>query len=179
MSTTGRTPPVSTWLREFRPDDAGFLRELFVTYLREEARKGPLPASVAEYPDTYLPGLIEKAGGPEGRILVAETDGNRSGFVVALPKPPQPWDRTTGRVAMIMELHVAGNRRRLGVGRLLVRGVEEHFARLGFAWVSLGTMATNSEAHRFYEAMGYVVTYQFRGRPLVPAASPGGPPRPP
>lgn len=153
-------------IRPYDDPDYTFVRELFQGYVdAESARVGTLP--VAEgFVETYLRGLIHKVRTQGGLFLVAESDGQRRGYVAALPKPTEPWDRTRGRVVMIMELHVREEARRQGIARRLLAVVERHFRRAGFSYATLGAFTSNSSALAFYDALGFRPTYTFLGKEL-------------
>jgi ribosomal protein S18 acetylase RimI-like enzyme len=156
-----------TTIREFVPEDLPFLRAGFTSYLEEERSRVPVLGIADDFPDTYLPRLVEKVRDRDGFFLVAERHGARVGYVVVLPKDPDPWDQTRSRTAMIMELFVAPTHRRDGVGRRLFAEVERRCAARGLDWVTFGVMASNEGARRFYAAMGYQETYLFLGKSLT------------
>ena len=153
-------------IRDYTDLDWEFVRTLFATYLAEERGRVSVLGMADDFPDTYLPQLIRRTREDDGLVLVAEEEGVRCGFIAALPKEAQPWDRTRGPVVMVMEAHVDGRHRRRGIGRRLFAAVEERYADRGFAWVTLGTFAGNAAAHAFYREMGYGPTYLFMGKPL-------------
>jgi ribosomal protein S18 acetylase RimI-like enzyme len=156
-------------IRDGRPEDRAFVHDGFASYLAEERTRVPVLGIPDDFPDTYVPRLLEKVRSEGGSFLVAESGGERCGYVIALPKEPSAWDQTHARVAMIMELFVTPSHRRSGVGRRLFEEVEDRFAARGFDWVTLGMMALNERARSFYRAMGYRETYRFMGKPLRPA----------
>jgi ribosomal protein S18 acetylase RimI-like enzyme len=153
-------------IRDSTREDFEFLRVGFVAYLEEERRRVPVLGLPDGFADTYLPSLVAKVRDQGGVFLVAERDGERCGYVIALPKDPNAWDQTRSRTAMVMELYVAPGHRRAGIGRRLFEEVEERFAARGFDWVTFGVMATNVDARSFYRAMGYRETYLFMGKAL-------------
>jgi ribosomal protein S18 acetylase RimI-like enzyme len=153
-------------IRDSASDDIAFLRSGFTAYLEEERKRVPVLGLRDDFADGYLPRLVAKVHEQRGEFLVAESDGERCGYVVAVPKDPDAWDQTRARVAMIMELYVVPGARRAGVGRRLFEEVERRFADRGFDWVTFGVMASNADARSFYRAMGYRETYLFMGKPL-------------
>lgn len=158
-------------IRDSTSDDVDFLRSGFTAYLDEERQRVPVLGLRDDFADSYLPKLVVKVHEQHGEFLVAELDGERCGYIVAVPKDPNAWDQTRSPVAMIMELYVAPGHRRAGIGRRLFEEVERRFAARGFDWVTFGVMASNADARSFYRAMGYRETYLFMGKPL-PRPSP-------
>jgi ribosomal protein S18 acetylase RimI-like enzyme len=153
-------------IRDATVQDHAFLRSGLAAYLAEERARVPVLGLPDDFADTYLPKLVAKVRDQGGEFLVAESDGERCGYAVVLPKEPNAWDQTRSRTAMIMELFVAPDHRRAGVGRRLFEEVERRFAARGFDWVTFGVMATNVDARAFYRAMGYRETYLFMGKAL-------------
>lgn len=156
--------PIS--VREYADSDYAFVRSLFEAYVAEErARVGVLPWTESTT-DSYLGDLVAKSRSEGGAILLAVEGETRCGFLAALPKDHQAWDRTLGKVLMVLELHVHPDHRRRGVGRILFETLESRFALGGLAWSTLGTFAENRAAHEFYAAMGFRPMYVFLGKPL-------------
>jgi ribosomal protein S18 acetylase RimI-like enzyme len=153
-------------IRDATADDTEFLYQGFSAYLAEERQRVPVLGLPDDFAETYIPRLVDKVRNEQGEFLIAEFDGERAGYVVALPKDPNAWDQTRSRIAMIMELFVAPTYRHRGIGRRLFGEVERRFTARGFDWVSFGVMASNSVARKFYAALGYRETYLFMGRSL-------------
>jgi len=157
---------MSTSIREYVDTDYDFLHDGFVAYLAEEKARVGILGIPDDFPETYVPRLIQKVRSEHGTILVAEVDGRPAGYVAMLPKDPQPWDQTRSRTAMLMELFVAPEHRRRGVARRLFDEIEARSAAQGFEWITLGVMGANDVAQSFYAAQGYRPTYHFMGKPL-------------
>ncbi len=78
--------------------------------------------------------------------LVAETDGNLSGFLIG---------RLTGDQAEILNLAVSANQRRRGNGHALLASALAEFALQGAQSVYLEVRQSNTAAIAFYEAHGF------------------------
>ncbi len=96
-------------------------------------------------------------------LLVADHDGDVGGFIeasVRVPEGPedvdQPW-------CGINNLAVRADWRRQGIGRTLVRAVEEWAQRKGLMQTRLEVYEFNAGARTLYEQLGYV-TYSRRMR---------------
>lgn len=88
---------------------------------------------------------------PDERVLVAEVDGAIAGCVHAVIADYLDVERY---------MHIAGlvvdaSARRAGVGRALMAWVEEWARQEGCGAVRLSSSSTRTEAHRFYERIGY------------------------
>jgi GNAT superfamily N-acetyltransferase len=84
--------------------------------------------------------------------LVAVQDGTVVGYAAALPLG------RLGYGARGLDLHhlfVSPDARLLGVGRALVRGVEDLGRNLGCSYVIIGTHPDNVAAQAFYQHLGY------------------------
>jgi ribosomal protein S18 acetylase RimI-like enzyme len=73
----------------------------------------------------------------------------------------------------IVALVVSKKHRRSGVGRGLIVAAEKDFAKRNVVRVTLTTRFERTEAHRFYEALGYLRTGFRFGKNLAPDSAPG------
>ena len=154
-------------IREYLPTDFEFIRRLFVEYLDSERERIPGLTISPAFPDQYLPRLVQQAIDLQGTIFVAEIAGVPSGFIAALPKAkPDPWDESRTKAVLIMELHIDIGHRRQGIGRALLRAVEDRFRAKGFDWISLGVFSANAHARSMYSAEGFRDIYSFMGKQL-------------
>jgi ribosomal protein S18 acetylase RimI-like enzyme len=159
-------------LRPYRPEDFGFVAELFERYLAEEAKRSASPSLSTEFARRYLPRIVKDARSEPGVFVIAEWDEERAGFAAALAKASSdPWDETAGRAGLLMQLHVRPTFRRRGIARALLHAVEEHFRSRDFDWLELGVFARNEVARELYRAVGYRETYVFCGKPLTARSS--------
>jgi [ribosomal protein S18]-alanine N-acetyltransferase len=65
------------------------------------------------------------------------------------------WTRTTLGVPEVQDVFVREDRRRHGIGELVMLAVERAIAERGHPRVSLSYGIANSDARRFYERLGY------------------------
>ncbi len=92
----------------------------------------------------------------EGRVvLVAELDGEVIGClstsVMRVLHRPAP----VGRISMMVVDEALRSR---GIGAVLVRGAEDTLAKQGCYMVEVTSHVRRTEAHRFYEQLGYEKT---------------------
>jgi [ribosomal protein S18]-alanine N-acetyltransferase len=83
-------------------------------------------------------------------FFVARNNGEIAGFVAGGLE-----DTGEERYGHIMNLAVAPKYRRQGIGRLLVRRLEQEFAIEGARGVQLEVRITNTDAQKFYRRQGY------------------------
>lgn len=85
------------------------------------------------------------------RFLVAEVDGCTAGWVhAAITEYVE-----TDRFVVVAGLVVATNRRRQGIGRMLMRHAENWAREQGCSVVRLWSSSRRNAAHQFYEQLGY------------------------
>ena len=123
--------------------------------------------------------------GPAARFgcLVAERDGTVVGYASYYPA----YDMATPSHGLhLLDLFVAPDARRSGVGTALMRAVGERCRRRGGQWLSLHVLPRNAGARVFYERLGaedlglaFLAVEGVALANLVPdrtrPASPGGP----
>jgi len=96
-------------------------------------------------------------------VLVASLGGDVMGVITAHAFPSIHHDAPA---AWITALVVASAARGRGVGRRLVRAVEEWAAEQGAVRVSVTSGIQRADAHRFYEGLGYATSGRRFTRPL-------------
>lgn len=101
----------------------------------------------------YFAGLLQREDSP---VFVADAGsivGVAHGLMRAAPELPifvqQRW-------GLLDVLAVAAAWRRRGSGARLVAAMEAWALAAGAAWLELSVYEFNAEAHRFYEALGYL-----------------------
>lgn len=106
---------------------------------------------------------------PDHLFHVAEDDGRVIGWIHATIAEYIEVDR----FAVVGGLVVDRDRRKAGVGRLLLDAAERWAARQGCSVVRLWSSTPRTAAHRFYEAVGYTrikTQYSF-ARSLAPGGA--------
>lgn len=94
--------------------------------------------------------------------LVAEVSGEVVGFIGLLILPLYDNDKSLG---WILALSVGSRHRRQGIGRSLIHAAEGFFRERGVTDIRLSSGIDRSDAHHFYEALGYSKTgYRFKKR---------------
>ena len=98
---------------------------------------------------------IPDAPDAEKRYVVAEVAGRPAGFGVIYFQGDPMWERPE-QVPLVMDLWVAPHFRRRGVGKSIVRSLEDSARARGFRCVYLQVEAEkNPQAVQVYEHLGY------------------------
>jgi ribosomal protein S18 acetylase RimI-like enzyme len=111
-----------------------------------------------EYGEHFTEKLLQEVRDKKGRIYVAEDQGKIAGFIAGIV---YEWSTEvllecvplkSGR---ILELFVDLEHRRQGIGRMLMRKIEEYFRISGCDVFRVEVFKPNTEAYQFYQGLGY------------------------
>jgi len=106
-----------------------------------------------DFAEAFFREMLEKE---TAFIYIAEDDGDALGYVFCnlVDKPENPF--TFARYyLMIEQISVRPNVQRQGVGKALMHQVGTTARELGVSRVHLGTWDFNTDAHGFFEKIGY------------------------
>ena len=120
-------------------------------------------------PAPYRAALREIAQGPGG-VLLAEVGGEVVGVCQLIVF--RHLQTRGGQCAEVESVHVHPELRGRGVGRVLMRAAVQRARELGCYRVQLTSNNARTEAHRFYEALGFEPTH--RGFKLNLSQPPAG-----
>jgi GNAT superfamily N-acetyltransferase len=134
-------------VRPARRDDVPRLVELLVG---GALRAGKEDASAV---NAYLAALDEIEATPRSLVLVAEADGVVVGTVQVFAV--RHLQEQGGLAAELESMHVAADQRGGGVGSQLVRAAVEVARGWGAYRVQLTSNTVRTDAHRFYERLGF------------------------
>lgn len=106
--------------------------------------------------------------GPDGAILVAETNNEIVGFItLQVHRVEQTPRMRARRFVMIENMAVDPLRRRSGIGRALLRAAEDWATLRGIEVLQLFVWEFNDAAARFYESVGFVTELRGMGRRIA------------
>jgi len=105
-----------------------------------------------DYPIEHTKQRVVHILGSNARLLVAELDGVVAGYIHA-----EDYDCAYCEpLKNILALAVDGHFRKMGIGRALISEVENWARETGASGIRLTSGMQRTDAHRFYEACGYV-----------------------
>lgn len=139
-------------VRRARPDDLPVLLELFdeLDRLQREWRLfTPRPGVSDEVAARYRRALTQT----DAVAVLAEDDGQPVGMAFAEPRIPSRF--SDERALEISGVIVREDRRREGIGQLLVAEALRYARERGLGWITLRTFGPNSGATEFWEALGF------------------------
>jgi GNAT superfamily N-acetyltransferase len=118
--------------------------------------------------DDYIPHMLDRCKRCEGKILIAEIDGEVAGFATILTKvrseEPEDGDLEYG---LVSELMVVEKFRKKGLVRRLLEEAESYARANDVKWLRIGVLAGNRAADKLYASMGFSSQYVEREKDLT------------
>lgn len=138
-----------------------------------DARREEVPAIAAMLADDVLGGSRERiedplpaayyaayeaiAASPANRLLVAELDGEIVGTLQLTFVPGL--SRVGAERAQIEAVRIVAHRRGSGLGRQMIAAAIELARARGCTLVELSSSRSRTDAHRFYQGLGFVASH--------------------
>ena len=149
------------YIREFdERKDLNRVRECLIELQDFERRLDPRMPPGVDIVDAYIPQMLERCGKCQGKVLVAEVDGEVVGYVTILTKV-----RSEGledgdiEYGLVVDLVVREKFRRMGLGQKLLEAAETHAKASEVRWLRVGVLAGNQAAKNIYSSMGFSDLY--------------------
>lgn len=143
------------------------VRKCFVELQDFERSLDPRMPPGAEIVDTYIPYMLNRCKKCDGKILVANVDGEVAGFITILTKVKSD-DIEEGDIeyGLIPNLFVAKRFRNQGFGKKLLDAAVSFAMDQKVKWLRIGAFADNKVANRLYESMGFKLLFLEREKEL-------------
>ena len=143
-------------IRDYQPTDLEALTTCLIALQDVERNFNPLVADGATIAQAYFTDLMRRTEEEEGKILVAEGDGEIVGYV-AIQSRVQSSELHEVRYeyAYISELIVREEWRGRGYGRALVSEAVAFAKANGAKFVRIGALAKNTEVRKLYTQCGF------------------------
>ncbi len=117
--------------------------------------------------DDFIQRMLHRCRRCDGKVLIAEVDGEVAGFATILSKvrneEPEEGDYEYG---LVSDLMVVERFRKQGLGRQLLEAAESYARARGVKCLRIGVLAGNQAADRLYSSMGYSRLYVEREKDL-------------
>ena len=143
-------------IRRATPEDAAALGRLgaalMQTHYAFDMRRFLEPGEGAE--EGYAEFLVSQLRDQDSLVLVAEHDGQITGYVFAAIEPLS-WKELRDECGFIHDLLVTTDARRGGVGEALLNAAIEWLRDQNMPRVVLGTAAQNETAQRLFKRRGF------------------------
>ena len=146
--------PDGVIMRDALRDDISTIVSLYRDGLSARHRDAP-PTPV---PDGYYRAFEAIEADPRNRLIVAELDGNVVGTIqvtLLIDMSPRARDHM-----LIENVVVDASMRGQRIGERMMRWAMEEASRLGCDRLQLTSNAVNTDAHRFYERLGFVASHR-------------------
>ena len=118
--------------------------------------------------DDFIPRMLHRCGQCDGKILIAEVNGEVAGFATVLSKvrnqEPEEGDYEYG---LLSDLMVLERFRKQGLGRQLLDAAEAYARARSVKWLRIGVLAANQAANHLYSSRGYSSLYVEREKDLT------------
>jgi ribosomal protein S18 acetylase RimI-like enzyme len=144
-------------IRPFREDDLAGVINALQDLQRHEGKIFDRMKRPEEMDEDYVRRIQKETEEAEGLILVAEVAGTVAGYCTLLTRlnTAEVRDEIYYEYARVGDLSVVSGHRGKGIGVMLLHECESRARAAGLKWISLGVLAGNTEARRFYAANGY------------------------
>jgi GNAT superfamily N-acetyltransferase len=141
-------------VRGARGDDHAAILELWLALIEHHRRLAPLAPPTPGLREVLASEIRRGTERQRCRLLVAESGGERLGFLFAEVEPAgAPGDGSPA--GWIHELFVVPDARSRGIARALVAEADAFFAARGVQRVSVRVESGNAEALRYWQERGF------------------------
>lgn len=148
-------------IRSYQPAaDMYGLRACVIELQNFERVIDPRMPSGEEIVDEYIVEMLNRCRACEGKVLVADKDGEIAGYVTILNRV-QSDDLDDGNIefGLVADLVVRKPFRGAGLGKDLMQAAEDFARENDVKWLRISVMAANHGARKLYEAKGFSPIY--------------------
>ena len=128
----------------------------------------PRMPSGADIVDDYIPHMLDRCLECDGKVFVAEVDGEVAGFTAILARVMSD-EIEDGDIeyGLVSDLVVASKFRKQGIGKKLLEAAETYAKSNEVKWLRIGVLAENRFADDLYDSMGFKKLYIEREKVLA------------
>jgi ribosomal protein S18 acetylase RimI-like enzyme len=144
-------------IRPYRKSDESAIVELVRELQGHELQLYDRMLPVDDIGPWYVQRILRESSDAGGGLIVAEQAGQPVGYATLFARldSEEAYDEVAYTYAYIGDLVVSESARRQGVGTLLLRECETLARQAGQRWLRITVIASNGEAHRLYQALGF------------------------
>ena len=143
-------------IREYTPEDRLAIEKCAFELQEDEKSRQPhiWKNPEEQFSRDYYEYVTKSVKEYEGKIFVAEIDGEVAGHVVVILNKDESPAYLLQKYGYILDLVVLREYQRRGIGNRLMVKAEEFVRSLGLEWMQLD-VSTGNPAHDFYTNSGY------------------------
>ena len=144
-------------IREYKNEsDYEGLRQCVISVQDYERDLDPRMPRGKDIIDDYMPDLFRRCNVYEGKMLVADAEGEIAGYVLILTKvTSEDIDEGGMEYGQIGDLAVLEQFRGKGYGRALLSAAEAEARAKDVKWLRIGVLSANRIAHDLYVSEGF------------------------
>lgn len=143
-------------IREYRQEDSLALEECIIEMQEHEKRIEPNRREGKGISKQYLRKIIETCIKQDGKIFVAEENGDVMGYVcVWIERQPEELISTLTEYAYISDVIVMPPYRGKGIAKTLLEAAEQHATLCGMKTITLNVLTKNDHAIEMYKKIGF------------------------
>lgn len=141
-------------IREVRLDDIDRVNELYRTLFEHMQTLEPDYMTISDQDPLFLQSVISQENDFIG--FVYQDDDQIQGLIVAQVQTTPPYKCfVPQRCVYLMDIIVAPDQRRRGIGKLLIDEVKQWASEHGVDYLELNVLSSNEEALSLYEREGF------------------------
>ena len=144
------------------------LRECLVELQDFERLLDPRLPPGSDIVDEYIPHMLDRCIRCQGKVLIAEVNGEVAGFATILTKvKSEELEDGDLEYGLVSDLMVLEKYRKQGLGRRLLEEAESYARANEVKWLRIGVLAGNQAADNLYSSMGFSSLYIEREKQLT------------
>ena len=162
-------------IRQFNQEtDLAGLKACVISVQDYESNLDPRMPQGSDIVDEYIPEMFEACEHSDGKILVADVDGDVAGYVLILNRvKSESIDDGDLEYGLVRDLVVLEDYRGKGIGGALLRAAEAEARDSGVKWLRIEVLDANETARDLYLSKGFSPLLSTLEKRLHKAQEPG------
>lgn len=143
-------------IREYQPSDKSSVESCFIELQSYECNISADRKPGTEISDKYVKYLLEECAKNQGKLFVADVDGEVIGFICGwVEDAGQEIIRQPERQLYVSDFVVTNQHQHQGIGKQLLEKMEEYGKEIGVTSIILEVLEKNEVARQAYEKYGF------------------------